>query len=53
MLSTNFEGEAKVMEPDKITEWKWFSSKKVPENIYPPSKKVLKNFKSKKFYLKE
>jgi len=52
MLSTDFEGEAKVMEPDEITEWKWFSSKELPKNIYFPSKKVLENFKAKKFYIK-
>jgi 8-oxo-dGTP diphosphatase len=52
MLSTDFEGEAKVMEPDEITEWRWFASKELPKNIYPPSKKVLENFKEKKFYLK-
>ena len=24
MLSTDFEGEPRVMEPDEITEWRWF-----------------------------
>jgi ADP-ribose pyrophosphatase YjhB (NUDIX family) len=52
LLVTDFEGEPKVLEPDEITEWKWFKSKDLPENIYPPSKSVLKNFKAKKFYLK-
>ena len=52
LLSTDFKGFAQVLEPDEITEWKWFKSNELPENIYPPSKKVLENFKAKKFYLK-
>jgi len=52
LLSTDFEGEPQVLEPDEITEWKWFKSNELPENIYPPSQKVLENFKTKKFYLK-
>lgn len=52
LLSTDFIGEAKVMEPDEITEWTWFASKDLPKNIFPPSKKVLENYKQKKFYLK-
>ncbi len=51
LLSTNFEGEAKVLEPDEITEWKWFKSEELPENLYPPSKNILENFKVGKFYL--
>ena len=52
MLSTDFEGEAQVMEPDEIKEWRWFRSKELPKNIFPSSKKILENFKAKKFYLK-
>ncbi len=52
LFSTDFEGEAQVLEPDEITEWKWFASKDLPENIFPPSKKILENFKAKKFFLK-
>ena len=33
--------EPKVMEPDEITEWKWFELNNIPENIFPPSKHVL------------
>jgi len=53
LLSTDFKGEAKVMEPDEITEWKWFKSNELPKNIYPPSQKLLENFKIKKFYIGE
>ncbi|MCK5624359.1 NUDIX domain-containing protein [Candidatus Pacearchaeota archaeon] len=51
LFSEDFEGEVKVLEPEEITEWKWFASKDLPKNIFPPSKKVLENFKIKKFYL--
>lgn len=53
LLVTDFVGDAKVMEPDEITEWKWFKSSELPKNIFPPSKKVLENFKQKKFYIKQ
>ena len=52
LFSEDFEGEAEVLEPDEITEWKWFASKDLPKKIFPPSKKVLENFKAKKFYLR-
>lgn len=51
--SEDFSGEAQVLEPDEITEWKWFSLNSLPENIYFPSKKILENYKQKKFYLKQ
>ena len=49
MFVTNFTGEAKVMEPDEITEWKWFSFDNLPKNIYFPSVKVLECYKENKF----
>jgi|TARA_Y100000310_G_scaffold208249_1_gene208820 ADP-ribose pyrophosphatase YjhB (NUDIX family) len=52
LFSDNFKGDAKVLEPDEITEWKWFSSKELPNKIFPPSLKILNNFKQKKFYIK-
>lgn len=48
----DFEGLVKVMEPDEITEWKWFELDNLPEKIYFPSAKVLENYKQKKFYIK-
>lgn len=53
LLVTDFEGDTKVMEPDEITEWKWFRSHELPKNIYFPSKKILENYKAKKFYIKQ
>lgn len=46
----DFEGWAKVMEPDEIVEWNWFGSNELPEKIYFPSAKVLENYKQKRFY---
>ncbi|MBW3019614.1 NUDIX domain-containing protein [Candidatus Woesearchaeota archaeon] len=51
LFSDDFEGEPKVMEPDKITEWNWFDLDALPDPIYFPSAKVLENYKQKKFYL--
>ena len=46
----NFDGEPKVMEPDEITEWKWFPMNKLPEVIFLPSKKLINNYLSKTIY---
>lgn len=49
-LVTEFEGEPKVMEPDEITEWKWFPFDSLPEKIFFPSRKVLENYRDKMIY---
>ncbi len=46
-LCEDFEGEPKVMEPDEITEWRWFELDNLPDVIFFPSKKILKNFLNK------
>lgn len=51
LLAEEFEGEVKVMEPDEITEWKWFDLENLPNPMYFPSEKVLKNFKEEKFFI--
>jgi 8-oxo-dGTP diphosphatase len=50
LLCQEFVGEPRVMEPDEITVWKWFSFGKLPERIFPPSFKMIKNYKNKVFY---
>jgi 8-oxo-dGTP diphosphatase len=45
--STDFRGEAKVMEPDEITEWKWFPINSTPQRMFPPARKVIENYKRK------
>jgi len=52
LLIENCNQTPRVIEPDEITEWKWFSLENLPEKIFFPSKKVLENYKQKRFYLK-
>src|SRR4030042_5431833 len=33
-LCEEFEGEPQVMEPDEITEWRWFDLNNLPERIF-------------------
>lgn len=49
MISKDFEGKPKVLEPDEITEWKWFDISNLPSPIYFPSAKLLENYKQQKF----
>lgn len=47
IVSNKFEGELKNMEPTKHSEWKWFDINNLPEKIYSPSKKFLKEYLEK------
>jgi len=49
-LCQEFVGEPQVMEPDEITEWRWFALNKLPEKIFFPSRKLLKNYLEKTLY---
>ena len=51
LFSEDFEGEPRVMEPDEITEWKWFDLNELPKPLFFPSKKVLDNYFRKEFYI--
>lgn len=51
LIANSWKGEALVMEPDEITEWKWFSLKKLPRPRYFPSFGVIKNYLKNKFYI--
>ncbi|MDD5431261.1 MAG: NUDIX domain-containing protein [Candidatus Pacebacteria bacterium] len=46
----DFVGEPAVMEPDEITEWKWFSFDNLPSPIFSPTEKVIKNYLAKEIY---
>lgn len=46
-LCNKFEGEPKVMEPDEITEWKWFDLDDLPDKIFFPTEKILKRYQNK------
>ena len=43
-LCEDFEGDAKIMEPDEITEWEWFDLNNLPSPIFFPSGTILKKF---------
>lgn len=43
-ISEDFSGEPRVMEPEEIVEWRWFDLDNLPEKVYPPSAKILKNY---------
>ena len=46
-LCEDFEGSPNVMEPDEITEWKWFNIDDLPSPMFFPSEKAIKNFINK------
>jgi len=50
-LAKEYKGEVHVMEPDEITEWRWFPLNAIPQNIFPPSAKVLEAYKRQVFYI--
>jgi ADP-ribose pyrophosphatase YjhB (NUDIX family) len=47
VISSSYEGELRVMEPEKINEWKWFDLNDLPENIYTPSKNMIDEYKKR------
>ena len=49
-LCKEFKGEPKLMEPEEITEWQWFTLKKLPIPIYPPSYQIIRHFLDKNIY---
>ena len=49
-IAGNFKGEPKVMEPDEITEWKWFELDKLPSPMFFPAKKIIDNYLDKTIY---
>lgn len=49
-LCENFEGGPKVMEPEEITEWKWYNLDELPGKVFPPSLKMIKAYLNNKIY---
>jgi len=41
-------GEPKVMEPDQIERWEWFDPNNLPEHVYVPTMKMIKDYYFKK-----
>ena len=52
MMTHEWEGQAQVMEPDEIIEWKWFDIHHLPTERYFPSFEVIENYIQGKFYIK-
>ena len=44
VIAKTHHGEPQVMEPDKEDEWRWFPLNALPERVYTPSEKFLKNY---------
>ncbi|MFA6383399.1 MAG: NUDIX domain-containing protein [Parcubacteria group bacterium] len=53
LYSEKFKGDPGVMEPDEITEWRWFELDDLPSPVYFPSKEIIENYKQGKFYISE
>jgi len=51
LLVTDPVSEPQVMEPEKITEWRWFDLDNLPSPMYFPSAKILENYKQTKFFI--
>ncbi len=51
LCAENFVGNVQVMEPDEITEWRWFDLNKLPSLIFPPSSKAIRNYLKNIFYM--
>ena len=49
-LCEDFAGEVEIMEPDEITDWKWYNLDNLPEKIFVPSAKMIKAYLNKKIY---
>lgn len=47
VISNNYSGELKNLEPTKHSEWKWFDINDLPENLYSPSKKFIEAYKDR------
>ncbi|MBR9704922.1 NUDIX domain-containing protein [Candidatus Pacearchaeota archaeon] len=53
LFCDDFGGEVQVLEPDEITEWKWFSLDKLPSPMFFPSKKLLRNYLEGEFFIQD
>lgn len=49
-LAKDVQGEAQVMEPDEITQWKRFDLNDLPTPLFFPSEKIIKNYLAGKIY---
>lgn len=38
------------MEPESCDEWKYFPIDQLPDNFFPPHKKIIENYLAKRLY---
>jgi len=43
-LCENFDGEPKIMEPERMVEWRWFSLTELPKPLFIPTMKLIDNY---------
>lgn len=48
IIANQYEGELKIMEPDKQDDWKWFDLDHLPDQIYSPSQKFIDAYLKKR-----
>jgi 8-oxo-dGTP diphosphatase len=53
LKALDFEGQLQIKEPDEIVDWQWFDLDDLPDKLFFPSDKILKNYKANRFYLSE
>jgi mutator protein MutT len=53
LLAKQFEGEPRIMEPEKCEEWLWSEVGKLPQPHFEASTNAVKCFLEKKFYLRQ
>ncbi len=47
-LCTDFKGDVRAMEPEKITKWEWFPLDALPKPMYGPSEKAIRKYFEKR-----
>lgn len=52
-LTEDFQGEPRVLEPAKISEWHWFNINKLPYPMFYPSARAIRNYLAGKMYQPE
>lgn len=49
-LCSDVIGEPEVMEPDEITEWRWFDLNSLPKKVFLPSQEIVDNYSKNIIY---
>lgn len=49
-LCRDFEGLPETKEPEEIVTWEWFSLDSLPDPLFPPAEKIIKNYRDKAIF---